>query len=383
MGTLDRYITRLFVTNIVLIFVFLCMVIVAVDFSLNFDEFTRGAQQVLESRGESAGFLGKGGLAVMLVLDLWWPRLFLLFNFLLGPVLIGALGFTCAYLVKHRELVAMLAGGVSLQRIARPILIVTVGMAGLLVLNREVVLPRLAPLLTREKVDAGKRSLGSTFDVTVDAQGRLVYSSKADLDTSTISGLYVYERDAQGLMTRRISADTAKWDGSKWVLENGLAYSRRPVADAGAGTRMLPDPVASIATDVDPTALKLRRYEGMASNLSTAQVGGLIERFARMERTPAVERRIVALERNRWGRISTAASIILTVVVCLPFFLKKEPANMLQQSLLAAPMALGAFAGTLIGTTASIPGLPAQVGVFLPVVMLVPAAILAAGSLRS
>lgn len=383
MGTLDRYITRLFVTNIVLIFVFLCMVIVAVDFSLNFDEFTRGAQQILESRGESAGFLGKGGLAFMLVLDLWWPRLFLLFNFLLGPVLIGALGFTCAYLVKHRELVAMLAGGVSLQRIARPILIVTVGMAGLLVVNREVVLPRLAPLLTREKVDAGKRSLGSTFDVTVDAQGRLVYSSKADLDTSTISGLYVYERDAQGLMTRRISADTAKWDGSKWVLENGLAYSRRPVADAGAGTRVLPDPVASIATDVDPTALKLRRYEGMASNLSTAQVGGLIERFARMEQTPAVERRIVALERNRWGRVSTAASIILTVVVCLPFFLKKEPANMLQQSLLAAPMALGAFAGTLIGTTASIPGLPAQVGVFLPVVMLVPAAILAAGSLRS
>ncbi len=383
MGTLDRYITRLFLTNIVLIFVFMCLVIVAVDFSLNFDEFTKSAQHILESRGDSPGFLAKGFLAVTLVADLWWPRLFLLFNFLLGPVLIGAMGFTCAYLVKHRELVAMLAGGVSLHRIARPILVVTLAMTGLLVLNREVMLPRLAPLLTRDKADAGKRSLGTTFDVSVDAQGRLVYSSKADLDTNTISWLYVYERDAQGLMTRRTSAETARWDGSKWVLENGQAFTRRPIEGAGAGTRLLPEAVPSFTTDVDPTALRLRRYEGMASNLSTAQVGRIIDRFKKMEQTPAVERRIGALERNRWGRISSAASTILTVIVCLPFFLKKEPANMLKQSLMAAPMALGAFAGTLVGTTASIPGLPAQVGVFLPVVMLVPGAILAAGSLRS
>ena len=49
----------------------------------------------------------------------------------------------------------------------------------------------------------------------------------------------------------------------------------------------------------------------------------------------------------------------------------------------SAPVALGAFAGTLIGTTASMPGLPAQVGVFVPVLMLIPGAILAAGSIRS
>lgn len=383
MSTLDRYITRLFLANIALIYVFLCLVIVTVDFSLNFDEFTKGAQQILAAQGKDATFLAKGALSVSLVVDLWWPRLFLLFNFLLGPVLIGAMGFTCAYLVKHRELVAMLAGGVSLKRAARPILIVTAVMVGLLVVNREVILPRLAPLLTREKVDAGKRSLGTSFDVSVDARGRLVYSRKANLDTGTISGLYVYERDAQGLMTRRISADTAQWDGKRWVLDNGVAFSRRPVEDAGPSTRVLPAPVAWIETDVDPTALQLRRFEGMASNLSTPQVGRLIERSRAKEQTPAEQRRLASLERNRWGRVSSAASIILTVIICLPFFLRKEPANMLKQSLMAAPMALGAFAGTLIGTTTTVPGLPAQVGVFLPVLMLIPGAILAAGSIRS
>lgn len=383
MGTLDRYITRLYVSNIFLIFVFLCLVIVAVDFSLNFDEFTKAATQVLEARGSTVSFLSKGLLAVSLLVDLWWPRLFLLFNFLLGPVLVGAMGFTCAYLLKHRELVAMLAGGVSMRRIAQPILIVTVVMVGLLIVNREIVLPRLAPLLTREKADAGKRSLGSTYDVSVDAQGRLVYSRRADLDTATITGLYVYERDAEGLMTRRISADTAHWENGRWTLANGLAHSRRPLQDAGAGTRMLPEPVAEFKTDIDPTALQLRRYEGMASNLSTPQVAKLVTRFRALEQTPAVQRRIDALERNRWGRVSAAASIILTVIICLPFFLRKEPASMLKQSLRAAPVALGAFAGTLIGTTASMPGLPAQVGVFVPVLMLIPGAILAAGSIRS
>lgn len=383
MTTLDRYITRLYAANIALIFVFLCLVIVAVDFSLNFDEFTKGATEALKARGDTVSVLSKGVLATRLVIDLWWPRLFLLFNFLLGPVLIAAMGFTCAYLVKHRELVAMLAGGISLRRAARPILLVTLAMVALLVVNREVILPRLAPLLTREKVDAGKRALGSTNDVSVDNQGRLIYVRKADLTTNTIEGLYAYERDDKGLMTRRISADLAQWDGTRWALRNGVAHTRRALTDAGPGSRLLPQPVATLETDVDPTALQLRRYEGMASNLSTRQVSGLITRFKLQEQTPAVTRRVDALERNRWGRFASAASIVLTVILCLPFFLRKEPANMLRQSLTAAPVALGAFAGTLIGTTASMPGLPPTVSVFLPVIMLIPGAIIAAGSMRS
>ncbi len=383
MRTLDRYITRLYVSNILLIFLFLSLVIVAVDLSLNFDEFSAAAKEALQARKQTVSTLSKGLMSLWLVIDLWWPRLFVLFNYLLGPVLVGAMGFTCAYMVKHRELVAMLASGISLRRIARPILVVTIVMVGLMIANRELMLPRLAPLLTREKVTVGPRSMGTTYDVSVDAHGRLIYCVDADLDTNTIRGLYVYERDARGLMTSRTSADSAVWRNGEWVLENGVSISRRPAKDAGPGTHMLPVPVPVLRTDMDPSSLQLRRFEGMAANLSSNQVGSLIDRFRKQDQTPAVKRRIEGLERNRWGRIGSAASIILTVIICLPFFLRREPANMLRQSLMASPVALGAFAGVLLGVTASMPGLPAQVGVFIPVIMLIPGAILASGSIRT
>ena len=383
MGTLDRYITRQFLTNIALILLFLSLVIIAVDFSLNFDEFSFSAERVLKARGSTVSTLSKGVLAIWLVVDLWWPRMFLLFNFLLGPVLVGAMGFTCASMVKHRELVALLASGVSLKRVARPILIVTLCMVGLMVANREWALPRLAPLLTRDKSDAGSPTQGTFHDVSVDAQQRIIYSRRVHLGTGSIDGLYAYERDAQGLMTNRISADVAVWQGDRWALQNGVSLRRRALDNAGPGARILPVPVATLATDVDPTALQLRRFEGMAANLSTPQVSGLITRFRAQEQTPAVQRRIAGLERNRWGRTAGAASILLTVILCLPFFLRREPANMLRQSLKAAPIALGAFAGVLVGTTAAMPGLPAQVGVFIPVLMLIPGAIIASGTIRS
>jgi lipopolysaccharide export system permease protein len=388
MGTLDRYIARLFGTNIVLIFVFLSLVIVGVDFSLNFDEFTKAAASVLQQREglaspEDVGALSKGMMAVWLAADLWWPRLFLLFNYLLSPVLVGAMGFTVAYLVKHRELVAMLAGGVSLKRAARPVLVVTLAMVALMLLNREVVLPRLAPLLTRDKVEAGSRSLGAMRDFLIDGQGRVVYIQAADLDTNTLTGLTVYQRDEQGLMVSRLTAGRAVWREGAWALEQGELVSRRLQENAGPGTRVLPVPVSSFQTDMDPTMLQLRRFEGMAANLSTSQLSQLIARFRAQEMTPAQVRRVDGLERQRWGRFASAASCVLTVVVCLPFFLRKEPGNMLRQSLLAAPAAMGAYAGTLVGTTAAMPGVPASVGVFVPVVMLVPMAIVAMGGVRS
>src|SRR4030095_16197065 len=94
--------------------------------------------------------------------DIWWPRLLSLFNFLLGMVLVAAMGFTCSQLVRNRELVAVLTAGKSLYRVAMPIVAVALGMTAVQGLNQELVIPRVAPLLLRDQGDAGKRNLGQS-----------------------------------------------------------------------------------------------------------------------------------------------------------------------------------------------------------------------------
>ena len=129
--------------------------VVAVDVSLNIDKYIEGVTKM----DPHAGFIRRGVLIALGVIDIWWPKLLQLFNYLVGLVLVAAMGFTFTQLVRHRELVAVLAGGISLQRAARPVLIVAIGVMGLRWVNSELILsnPRVAPLLTRDPGDIGKR----------------------------------------------------------------------------------------------------------------------------------------------------------------------------------------------------------------------------------
>ncbi|MCA9298960.1 MAG: hypothetical protein KDA28_07830, partial [Phycisphaerales bacterium] len=122
MSLLDRYIARQFLTNVVVLFVILFCFIITIDVSLNIDRFSRIATELMASQGQS-GFLKRASLTSMLILDLWWPRLLQLFNYMLGLVMVAAMGFTCSQMVRHRELVAILASGQSLMRVARPVLL--------------------------------------------------------------------------------------------------------------------------------------------------------------------------------------------------------------------------------------------------------------------
>jgi lipopolysaccharide export system permease protein len=380
MTLLDRYIARQFITNVVLLLVLLFAVVVVIDFSLNFDEFTDLAEKLIGQRGWSDTVVNRGLLAVTLVADLWWPRLFQLFHYMAGLVMVGAMGFTCVQFVRHRELVAILAGGISLHRVIRPLVIVAVVLTGVQLADTEIALPRLAPLLTRDKTDAGKHEMGAArVPLTADGRGRLLYARSFDFDREMIEGLWVWERDAQGLMTRRIRAASAHWENGVWVLTEGVAEERRAGTRAGEPAR--PVEVRSIETDLDPTALRLKRFEGYSSNLSMGQITGMLERLRSLPVPPV--QRIEQLERIRSGRVAAMACNLLTLLICTPFFVRREPVNMIVQSLYCAPVAVVALVGGLLGSAAAIPGLPAAVGPFVPVMVLIPVAIAALVSVRT
>jgi len=207
MSILDRSIARHYVLNVVVLFLVLFSFVVAVDASLNFDRFSDRARDLLAKDGHEASFVRVAPMTAYLIFDFWWPNLVRLFNYMLGLVMVGAMGFTVTQMVRHRELVAVLASGQSLYRVARPIFVVAILLTGMQVASREVVMPRIAPLLTRDQGDAGVRTLGSGHvPLTPDSGGRLWTARVFDADAGEMSDVKVWERDLNGRMLGRFVA---------------------------------------------------------------------------------------------------------------------------------------------------------------------------------
>jgi lipopolysaccharide export system permease protein len=388
MRILDRSIARQYLLNVLLLFGILLAIILIADFALQFDEYAKIAGK--NADGTEVGGLRRIVVMVVLLVDLWWPRFFQLYNYLLGIIMVGAMGFTLSQMVRHRELVAVLASGVSLQRLAFPIVVVALALSGLQALNREYIVPRIADLLTREKFDAGTRSFsptqgrgggGSRLPVMADAKGRIWYAQSFDPARAELTDLSVYERDEEGLPLRRITAPRATWDGQQaghgaWVLEDGVAQP----FDAGDSPQAAPAPIGRLETDLDPTTLTLRRFESYGQNISTAHLGQLIESYRAKKAPPE---RIDALNRIRFARVTVLAANILSLLVCMPFFLRRTPTNMLLQSVYCAPVAIITVMGSTLGASANIPGIPPLLGALIPVMVLIPLSVAAMSSVRT
>lgn len=379
MNLLDRYIARQYLTNIAALLVILACFVVAIDVSLNLSRYWNLAVGMAQQSGQPDSGLRRVLITMLLVADLWWPRLLSLFTFLNGLVLIAAMGFTCTQLVRQRELVAVLSSGLSLFRIARPILLVAALMTGLQLLNQELIIPRIAPLLTRDQGDAGTRALGeSRVQPTVDARGRIFYASAFDADLGELTDLSVWERDETGLTTRRIHAAKARWRQGGWDLENVGVESRRP-GETSAG----PTP-ARIETNLDPMTLRIKRYAGYGQNLSWTQSRQLLRSIDAMGGDQEQSLRLRnQIERAGLGRFSMITTNLLTLVIAMTFFLTREPRNMLFQSLKCAPVGMISLIGGVLGASADMPGVPPFISVFIPVMILVPVAIAMVSRVRT
>lgn len=382
MKLLDRYVAQQYLFNVLALFVILFSFVVTIDVAINIDRFIRNADRV--AGGDAGGTLRRLTLAALLIADLWWPKLLQLYNFMLGLVLIGAMGFTVTQLVRHRELVAMLAGGQSLTRLFKPILIVAAAMTTLQVINQEFVLshPSITPLLARSHGDVGKRNWGAQeLTMTPDGRRRIWQAHRFDPDENqgTLTNVSIWIRDDTGRPTLRVHAPTATWQDGAWSLTDPTVESLQAPA-AGAPRRQTPanaDDYRRIQTDLDPTTMIIKRRAEVSQYLSFAQLSQMLAN------NDLDQRLRDKLERARIGRLASLLCMFLSLLIVTPFFLTREPKAPVAQALKAAPVGIAALLGATLGTQAAIPGIPPAASVFIPVVILTAFAILTLSSIRS
>ncbi len=365
LNLLDRYIARQYLINIVILFVVLLGLVITIDTAYNLDKYTRAAAEIAKTQSGMNNTLGRSWLTFVGIVSFWWPFVLYLYSSLLGLILVGAMGFTLTQMVRHRELVAVVASGQSLHRVARPIIIVALALSALSIANQELVIPKIAPLLARDKDRVGTSLIAQSLPLTADSQGRVFYARIYNPQHETLDGVYIAERDPNtGLATREISATKATWRDGGWNLTS-------PELMTGTG-----DAPKRIETSLGPLAIKVLLYRAYSNTLSTGQAMWVYRQVAstgaRTEQASAILDQMV---RVGLGRVSAILTSLVSLLIAMCFFLTREPVNMFVRAQKAAPIGFGGLVGGALTKATLVPGLPAAASVFIPVIVLMPVAV--------
>ena len=274
MKTLDRYIIRQFLLNYVILFIAMVTLILLLELIVNLDEFGQAAQRV------EGNWFDRVWQVVGAGVDYFAPMIPLYYVYMAGLLAVGATGFTLMGLIRHRELVAMLAGGVSMFRIAAPIIVIGFATNVLLFVDQEYVIPPLKQKIGRSKSDIKHGGIRPfAFYFVPDGQSWLFTGSKFDAKSMTIDDLTVLKRSPEGRLYAKVVAVAAVWNDNPgtpgWNLIQG--YEIKQIFDDDTDRPVLtrdPVEVTYLPTDLDPTTLMLKRHEKFRQLLS--QRGWLI-----------------------------------------------------------------------------------------------------------
>ncbi len=317
MGVFDRYIFRsLLVNYLTALGAMLCLYVV-LDMFVNMDEFTEQGYPLPTVVGN--------------IISYYLPNLLLYFSQLSGVITLFACMATLARMRKNNELTAVLSSGVSLYRLARPIVVFGIAASGLLVLDTEVLIPAVAHKLARDHDDAdGTRAYEVLF--LRDRDDALLSAGRFHPITHDLQRLLVLTRDENGDIVSTLEADAATWEKpglthptGRWRLQRGRLTRRVRRDQAGIGPRedkQVSYPVY-YESDLGPAAIQVRQSEGWLRFLSLAQLDEL-------QRHGGAN--LAAVLQTKHARRAAPLVSLVMLLLGLPFFLDRSPVSLVSDS---------------------------------------------------
>ena len=317
LSILDRYILRTLLVNYLIAIGVMISLYVVLDMFVNMDEFTEQSYPLPTVIGNIASY--------------YWPNLFLYFGQLSGVITLFACMAALARLRKLNEITALLASGVSLYRVAAPVIAFGLITTAISIANTEWLIPSVAHKLSRDHDDAdGRRAYEVLF--LSDRNGALLSAHQFHPTDHDLKQLLVLTRNETGSIVKTLEADRATWEppsltrpDGRWRLERGVERARVTRGDErlgpqGSFEKSYPRYYES---DLSPSAIQLRQSEGWIRNLSLAQLHGLLAGGSADRAT---------IIHTRHGRICAPIVGLIMLLLGLPFFLDRSPANVLNDA---------------------------------------------------
>ncbi|MFP4140807.1 MAG: LptF/LptG family permease [Planctomycetota bacterium] len=217
MKTLDRYVIRSFLLAALLWFLILMSMRIVVDLLVNMDEFAEGSRPIGEVISHIVTYYSYHSLVYFVELG--------------GLILVAAAAFTLARMNHTNELTAILASGVSLYRVVLPMIVSAVVLSGLIVVDRELLIPRLASQLAQSINDMDESS-ETSFQVRLLSDGNEVvwFSPRFEVQDRSLREPVAVVRDRNARMTHCMSGSQAVWDDQRdrgWLFRDPVLAATR------------------------------------------------------------------------------------------------------------------------------------------------------------
>jgi lipopolysaccharide export system permease protein len=270
MRILDRYVAKNFLIGYFIAFCVLTGLRIIIDLFVNLDEFTEHAD--IET-----------AVVIKNIFTFYLLNSTLYFRDFAGMITVVAAAFSFGKMVRHNELVAVMASGVSLKRIIFPIVFLALLLTGVLVIDQELIIPPLADKLVRSHNDVPGQEWYRVRFIS-DGRGSLINSLKFDVGTSTLYDPTILLRRLirPGIweVTGRIDAEKAVYNAAagRWDLytrssETGQWLSHGLLFEKGAGKGL--QPVAFYRSDITARDIPVRCESEHKTLLSLKQLMAL------------------------------------------------------------------------------------------------------------
>jgi lipopolysaccharide export system permease protein len=317
MKILDRYIITTFLKNYLISFFVLIGMYVTLDMVFNFDELV----QVQEKTAGAVGGLESALTVIRAAASYYFYQLFYIFVQLSGMIPVVAAAFTLIRLSRFNELVAMLAAGVPLLRIASPIIIVSLILNGLLLVDQELIIPQIIPKLVRSRQEAAQETAFKDFQIAAmqdDNHGVLNVASYKPGDRPVMNELTLIERNADFQPVSMLLAKKAEWDPQtrSWLLTDG----RRIDGLQYNTPRKLQENVKAYTSNVTPEEINLYRQGNYVEYLPTRRIDELLQRPQSYG--------TLGLLRVKHARFTQPLINIILLLLAIPCVMTRQPTQL-------------------------------------------------------
>jgi lipopolysaccharide export system permease protein len=372
MRILDRYIIKSFVFNYLLALGVMVGMYTLLDLIVNFDSFTKSTAVIAATQMAPVhtSALGLAGTAIWNILDYYSYQMLVIFQQVSGAIPLLAAGFTMVRMTRHHELTAMLASGVSLYRVAAPIVLVSIGFGLLSVVNQELIIsqPEVVQKLLRRQDEVGKTVIkAQRIDFVEDSDGSLLYASDYDPVKMEMTGVNIVQRARDGSPIGHIVADSATWDPATatWVMLGVVTSEDR--LDADPTKRFAGKvPMEEYHTGLTPAQLDLMFQKKAVDYLSSRQVRDLAA-----SSPPANQ---PMLYKIMYLRVTQPIMNIIMLLVGIPFLLTREPNRLIWNMVYCTVVSGFVFVATFVIFQMAGTKIDPLLGAWLPVMVFGPLA---------
>jgi LPS export ABC transporter permease LptG len=299
---IDRYVLREFVKVLALVLLSTAALAIIVDYT------------------EIANDIRANHVPLHVVLSYYRFLIFQLLNWTVPISVLVATLVTFGIMSKNNEVTAVKSGGVSLYRVAMPIVFIAVVISALSYLMLDFVLP-----YSNQRVDAIKHRIqrGKEKASAAANQQRLWLSGKGrylinflsyDKNLRELTQVQIFEfHPTEFRLTRRVFAQRVRWNGHAWVFEHGWMRSFPDASEKNTVYTPITQPIAlSYKETPDDFATEART----ADQMTFAQLRRYIETIRRAGYS--AEKLTVQM----WVKTSWPALSIVMALIALPFAFK-------------------------------------------------------------